>query len=105
MTTIAWDGETVAADSQITGDFIYTVDDKKIFRVNGAIVGASGDSEQCLKFIEWYKDTSKEYPKKMNDLSAMVVTSIGAFEYGESDVPTLLAAPIVTGKLFLSSTV
>lgn len=44
MTTIAWDGKTLAADSRCTGDFTLQQNYKKIRSVKGNHYGACGNS-------------------------------------------------------------
>lgn len=99
MTTIAWDGKTLAADSQITGEnFIYGVEDRKIFRVNKDLIATAGDSAQCLSFVDWYRDQSQDYPEKMDDLAVLVITSNGAFEYTSHKTPQPVTAPHSVGS-------
>jgi len=55
MTTIAWDGKTLAADKRAThGGLIFTV--TKIFRIRGYLVGASGDFDRIMETIAWFSD-------------------------------------------------
>lgn len=55
MTTIAWDGKTLAADKLAAyGNLKNTV--TKIFRIgSGELVGCAGDFTFCLSLIEWVK--------------------------------------------------
>ena len=98
MTTIAWDGETLAADSQLTGDFIYTAPDKKIFRINNCLLATAGDDAQCNQFVEWFRDQKQDYPEKMDDVTVLVISSAGAFEYGACKTPTKISAPHAVGS-------
>lgn len=55
MTTIAWDGVTLAADKQASASgMIFNV--TKIFRVNGCLVGAAGDFDRINEMVAWFAD-------------------------------------------------
>ena len=98
MTTIAWDGETLAADSQLTGgDFVYQQNDKKIFNVNGHLVAMAGDDGQCWQFLDWYRNPDQDYPDKLDDMGALAITKRGAFEYGSCKIPTKIKPPFAIG--------
>lgn len=54
MTTIAWDGQTLAADTQMTfgGDIdAHTV---KITKRGPVLAGASGTTSCCQAFLDWF---------------------------------------------------
>lgn len=52
MTTIAWDGRTLAADKRTTNSgLVRTV--TKLFRANGFMVAVCGDLSQGLEMVEW----------------------------------------------------
>lgn len=54
MTTIAWDGEILAADKRCLLDRLpFKV--TKIFRIGERLVGVAGDYAPCLKVVEWIK--------------------------------------------------
>ena len=68
MTCIAWDGTTLAADRRCCyGNMINEV--TKIYRVNGLLVGGSGDFPFILAMIEWIRDGRKPeaFPKHQSD--------------------------------------
>ena len=68
MTIICWDGTTLAADKRATySGMICTV--TKIHRVNGLLVGGSGDSCHILALIEWVREGRKieKFPKHQED--------------------------------------
>jgi hypothetical protein len=53
MTTIAWDGETLAADRQAT-NMASMYRTRKIFTLlDGSLVGIMGSADVCLLAIEW----------------------------------------------------
>lgn len=52
MTTIAWDGRTLAADKRATNSgLVRTV--TKLFRANGFMVAVCGDLSHGLEMVEW----------------------------------------------------
>jgi hypothetical protein len=56
MTTIAWDGSTLAADRRATGEgFAYTI--TKIRRcADGRLVGAAGNVSAVVALLDWQAD-------------------------------------------------
>lgn len=63
MTVIAWDGSTLAADTlAVTGNLIGHT--RKIHRVRGMLVGASGNSATACELVEWARKgfKLKDYP-------------------------------------------
>ena len=97
MTTIAVRNGIMAADSQVTCEteaggsryFRCTKMYPKVVRLNDApdenvIIGVSGDGFAALVFVDWYgsgKDKPNELIEGEADFSAIVLTSIGLFEY------------------------
>lgn len=58
MTTIAYDGRTLAADKRFSsGNGIFVV--TKLFRVNDCILGLAGTSALCLEMVEWFRAGAK----------------------------------------------
>jgi hypothetical protein len=67
MTTIAWDGETLAADTQGSNG-VGKFNISKVFRLSsGAIVGGSGTCYLIHKFIAWLDEGGKGDPPKPQD--------------------------------------
>ncbi len=56
MTTIAWKGREVAADSLITCNGARDGYGTKIHRVGRVIVGGAGGRAVCMRFRDWVKD-------------------------------------------------
>lgn len=55
MTTIAWDGEMMASDSQMTTrQYIEPNEIEKIFASRYGLVGMAGDWDACLEFKDWF---------------------------------------------------
>ena len=66
MTTIAWDGKTLATDSLNTADgIIISSTAQKIFLDIGdyVAVAISGDTAAMIKFVEWLKEKQGKHPK------------------------------------------
>lgn len=104
MTTVACDGQTVAADTMQVGSYIDPVAFQKIHRVGRTIIGVAGDIAQCSVFIRWFKDQSKPKPspENMKDFEAMVVRDDTAYYYDEllELVETGLPCAIGSGSKF-----
>lgn len=57
MTTIAWDGVTLAADKRATvQDTFVTAPPKIRLLANGTLIGASGANVKCLALIAWVEN-------------------------------------------------
>jgi hypothetical protein len=85
MTTIAWDGKTLAADKQCSdGNHKFAV--TKIKRVNGELLGFSGGLYRCKEMLAWYCGERKpeDFPKgESDDFSELMVIRDGKiFLYG-----------------------
>lgn len=59
MTTVAWDGETMAADSRTIGDFIEPKPRIKIHLFEDLVIGCAGDVATIETFLLWIKDPEK----------------------------------------------
>lgn len=59
MTTIAFDGETLASDSQSITQFVDPLPTQKIFRRKGRLFAVAGDYAQSLVVIDWLCDGEK----------------------------------------------
>ena len=63
MTVIAWDGKTLAADKQATqSDMRRAV--KKILKIKGNLLGASGDWDRAQEMFDWFAQGAdrEKYP-------------------------------------------
>lgn len=61
MTTIVWDGETLAADKRaINGSVSFPV--TKIFKRKGCLIGAAGDFDRIQEMVSWFDEG--EIPEK-----------------------------------------
>ena len=56
MTTIAWDGETLAADTKCTDGESFFGFESKIFESEDGsrAAAATGNSDECTAFIDWF---------------------------------------------------
>jgi hypothetical protein len=55
MTTIAWDGESIAADRRACGNAIMSVG--KLFRLpDGSVLGGAGDYAEVVEVVAWVLD-------------------------------------------------
>lgn len=68
MTTIAWDGRTLAADKRAEyGGCIQVV--TKIFRAGDCLVGGAGEASFILAMVEWVRAgrAAHEFPSSQRD--------------------------------------
>lgn len=56
MTVIAWDGRILASDKQVTMNGIKFSTTKLKYLGNGEYAAMTGDRNDCLAMLEWYKD-------------------------------------------------
>lgn len=92
MTTVAWDGRTLAADKRVSfGSRIATV--TKVHRVNGHLVAGAGSSAQINEMIEWFRHGARPetFPAKQrtdDGISLLVITPEGkALQYSNTPYP------------------
>lgn len=91
MTTIAWDGKTLAADKQSTSyGMPRTV--TKIHRIRGELFALSGGGVHCHALLEWFKGERKpeSWPKQPDDDNCgcvIQITKDGIFAWSGSGLP------------------
>lgn len=74
MTTIAWDGETLAADTQISAGDIIIGYAPKIWRAkDGALLGSTGSVAFEWALRAWWDGGGKNTPPDMGDDSGFVI--------------------------------
>lgn len=63
MTTIAWDGKTLAADKQMVvgGGSCHIV--TKIKKIRGNLCFVSGSNDSCAALMEWFADENASLPE------------------------------------------
>lgn len=95
MTTVAWRGNEMAADSQGQRHGMRTTA-QKIHRVGDHVIGVSGTLCDCLAFVRWFEDRSEPLDFKMYrndgsdapDVSAIVASPEGPEYWTEHCQPT-----------------
>lgn len=74
MTTIAWDGKTLAADRQCNAGGIRDLKVTKILkRKDGAICGAAGRASEMGGFHRWFLAGEKKSSPKLSEKSAAFI--------------------------------
>lgn len=68
MTCIAWDGKTLAADKRACWDGLINTT-TKIHRIDGLLIGGSGESSFIGAMIEWIRAgrDHEKFPKSQSD--------------------------------------
>lgn len=96
--TIATDGKSMAGDSQIThGNTSKTLaPNGKVEKINGFIVGCVGDCADIKRFKQWFRQPNSSRPE-LDDLSALVLSKQGVWEYDETLIPTRVKVPVAIG--------
>ena len=101
MTTVAWDGTWLAADSQEQDHCIEPYSSQKLFRVKNTLVGLAGDRAESLRFLKWIErgEIEDEGPKALHGFYALVIRPSGrAFEYTKSLMPLACAKRTAIGS-------
>lgn len=99
MTTIAFDGKIMAADSRMVGDFIEPADAAKVHRIKGSLYGAAGTAESCELFFDWVRDGKPgEKPKVGSDFEALEYDGKVLLWYGEKVRGVKLGSPNAIGS-------
>jgi ATP-dependent protease HslVU (ClpYQ) peptidase subunit len=94
MTTVAWDGRTMAADRQLTlGGTALPL--KKIFQCGNDFIGCCGSVQESMLFLSWYKDgrDPASKPKLDDGFSAMVIQAGECMRYENLLMPYLINMP------------
>lgn len=62
MTTICYKDKVMASDGKVTqGDMVVNTSTKKVFSINGCLVGFAGRMTSGLKFISWFQKWSDSH--------------------------------------------
>lgn len=80
MTAIAYDGHTLASDSQINNeDSKEPYGAKKIWRAGEMLVGCCGTYSSSMRFVEWVRSGMDEdtAPKSLGEFGAIVILKNG----------------------------
>jgi ATP-dependent protease HslVU (ClpYQ) peptidase subunit len=106
MTTIATDGKTMAADTQMSGGYIDRINAVKVGRNSlGMLFGAAGCAEDAADFMLMMKELSAQRPMprlkhghEYTDFDALVVFEGKVYWYGVNGVPVLVGSPAAIGS-------
>ncbi|MGH6820872.1 MAG: hypothetical protein ACREDU_08445 [Methylocella sp.] len=80
MTTICWDGKTLAADTFAHGSVIVKV--HKLYRLSdGAMFGAAGSCQEAMAVLAWLNGGEK--PADLENFVGLIITRAGAQFLGE----------------------
>jgi len=91
MTTIAFDGITLAGDTRIADDCTMSYA-RKVFALKRGAVGVAGDFARANEFVAWLRQwesgKASDPPRDLTDVGAMYVTFKGeVYEFEESAIP------------------
>jgi len=100
MTTIAFDGETLAADSREfnSESGIYVDNCTKITRWKNVYFASAGSSSAGLLFERWFKDQTKEKPSLNSDFETFVVRNGKCFYYDDNYISSEQKPPYAIGS-------
>lgn len=76
MTTVAWDGTTLAGDRQASYGNTPVQCTKVIKTDTGLLVGASGDLDNTLRFYQWVRDGRPNTKPELYDAFSGVVIEL-----------------------------
>lgn len=84
MTVIAWDGATLAADSQLNYGNTRLACEKLFSLPDGGIVGFAGDAAKCQRLLRWLRGEGPR-PRRLANAHAIRVDAAGvAYLYAET---------------------
>ena len=100
MTTIAYDGQHMAADSLITQDSYVVGDFMKIVAVPSGFIGLAGDVEDIILVIEWFNDgMDKDKKPEIESVNIIYVTNDGmVYCMSERLIPIPIDPPFAIGS-------
>lgn len=92
MTTIAWDGKSVAADGQVTygGQYIGPKSVRKIKRIDDIVYALAGSAPLFDPFVEWYRNGANPQNTlcvEKNDETALFVFKDGKCLMYKANIP------------------
>ena len=99
MTTVAWDGKTLATDSQQTTTFIMTAGVEKLMRIpDGPAFASCGKYSDRVSLARWLSGASPEKPKIEEGFLAVVIDGGEAILYDNNLVPMEIRPPFACGS-------
>ena len=89
MTTIAYKGGILAADSNCSAGGVRVYQVRKIFRIDdGSLVGFAGDLAEGMKLVDWLDDGADEETRPgLQNVHGLVVRPSGRITLYEQGVP------------------
>ncbi|HDH0704818.1 TPA: hypothetical protein PIO99_003848 [Klebsiella aerogenes] len=101
MTTIAYDGQYVAADSLITNDGVVYGHANKIHQVTGGVLLTAGDCDDWILAVEWFNNgrNPANRPELECFISLFVPDNGVPVEYGKRLIPTFAPIPWAAGTV------
>ncbi len=101
MTTIAWDGLTLAADSLVTAGKDRWGSHRKLIKHKGRLIAFTGSIAGGLVLIEWFCEGAEpqEFPRLKSDEHAqlIVVADGKAWHYESRHIPSMCGVPSAWG--------
>lgn len=86
MTTVAFRDGCMAADTQITGDFIVRA--QKIVRLpDGGVAGATGVWSRCYAGLRWLAEGEQGEPPKIKGATLLIAKADGSLWLAENEFP------------------
>lgn len=95
MTTIAFDGKTMAADKQTSGGYIEG-GVTKVRKINGSVYAATGVMEDMQEFFAWIENGGDK--PKLGDFEALEAKGRNCWWYGEKLVRCKTTLPAAAGS-------
>jgi hypothetical protein len=99
MTTIAFDGKTLAADRHVSADGARFRFMRKIHDVPGGFIAGCGDVGQVYKFIKWHLSGYKGDVPDLSNFGALVVIrgNVSMWD-GDAEMPIEPGQPLAIGS-------
>lgn len=96
MTTIAFDGVTMAADRQQCGRYKFLCLEPKIFRMKGSIFGTAGNVEDKIILREWLSGKGDK-PEIVDSFAALEATPNGLYYWSSEKAKFRFPLPAAIG--------
>lgn len=99
MTTVAWDGKTLAADRKISSQGAVWRAAPKLREIPGGYIACAGNIEQIARFLKWVHGGKKGKVPDLDDFGAIAVVHghVTVWENG-SEIPCVASERIAIGS-------
>lgn len=97
ITTVVFDGETLASDSRTTGNYIED-NTKKLFKQGNRLYGFCGRVTTAYLFLQWSNDRTKEKPRLDDDFEVIEIENGKPYYYDKNLVKTPTTTPCSIGS-------